>query len=267
MKSGVTSKKRKTTRNGQPSLRPGYAGGYSAEFQAMKGNTRDMTPHEGVMESEYLSTQYRRFWRSMAKVKVNFKKILQTLCQKRISFVLHGAYGIASWTGRPRSTHDVDILTKADKNFTRALNALKALYPKLEVREFGNVTAFFVPGETESVIDLCLPHRESDAVMIETAILIEKDNLKYRVPILEAALASKYGAMLNPLRDFLKKAQDAVDFSFMVKHSMKKTRTPIDLEKLYALGELIWPGSGGKEIRRLVEQVKAGNLPSITNGK
>jgi hypothetical protein len=160
----------------------------------------------------------------------------------------------------------VDILTKADKNFARALKAIKELYPKLEVREFGNLTAFFVPGETQSVIDLSLPHRESDAVMIETAILIEKDNLKYRVPILEAALASKYGAMLNPLRDYLKKTQDAVDFSFMVKHSMKKTRTPIDLEKLFGMGELIWPGGGGKEILRLVEQVKAGKLPSVNNG-
>ena len=265
MKTRATSKKHRGSRNGQ-TLRPGYAGGYSAEFQAMKCNTRDMTPHEGVMESEYLSTQYRRIWRSMAKVKINFKKILQTLCQKRISFVLHGAYGIASWTGRPRSTHDVDILAKADRNFTRALNALKELYPKLEVREFGNVTAFFVPGETESVIDLCLPHRESDVAMLETAIWVKDEGLKYRVPTLESALAAKYGAMLNPLRGPEKRGMDAVDFSFMVKHSMKKSRTPIDMEKLYALGELIWPGGGGKEILRLIEQVKAGKLPSVNNG-
>jgi hypothetical protein len=137
----------------------------------------------------------------------------------------------------------------------------------LEVREFGNVTAFFVPGETESVIDLCLPHRESDIAMLETAIWVKDEGFKYRVPNLEAALAAKYGAMLNPMRDADKRAVDAADFSFMVKHSMKKNRTPIDLDKLYAMGELIWPGGGGKEILRLVEQVKAGKLPSVDNGK
>ena len=34
--------------------------------------------------------------------------------------------------------------------------------------------------------------------------------------------------------------------------------TGIDLEKLEALGEKVWSGGGGKQILRLVEQVKAG---------
>jgi hypothetical protein len=52
--------------------------------------------------------------------------------------------------------------------------------------------------------------------------------------------------------------QDAVDFMQMVKHSLDRGRKPIDLAKLEALGEKVWPGGGGKEILRLVEQVKAG---------
>jgi len=39
---------------------------------------------------------------------------------------------------------------------------------------------------------------------------------------------------------------------------MDEGRQPIDLEKLEALGEKVWSGGGGKEILRLVEQVKAG---------
>jgi hypothetical protein len=48
----------------------------------------------------------------------------------------------------------------------------------------------------------------------------------------------------------------------------RKTRTLIDLDKLYALAQLMWPGGGGgKEIVRLIEQVKAGKLPGVNNGK
>jgi hypothetical protein len=50
---------------------------------------------------------------------------------------------------------------------------------------------------------------------------------------------------------------DAIDFSWMVKHSEDEGRQPIDLQELARLGELVWPGGGGAEILRFVEQVKA----------
>jgi hypothetical protein len=87
--------------------------------------------------------------------------------------------------------------------------------------------------------------------------------LRYRVPSLEAALANKYGAMLTPTRNPQKRAQDAVDFGWMVQHSLDEGRQPIDLPQLEVLGELVWPGGGGKEILRLVDQVKAGQLINL----
>ena len=44
----------------------------------------------------------------------------------------------------------------------------------------------------------------------------------------------------------------------MVGHSEDEGRKPIDLQRLEFLGEKAWPSGGGKEILRLVEQVKAG---------
>ncbi len=49
----------------------------------------------------------------------------------------------------------------------------------------------------------------------------------------------------------------------MVKHSTDDGRQPIDLDKLEALGEMVWPGGGGKEILRLVEEVNAGKVPNL----
>ena len=157
----------------------------------------------------------------------------------------------------------MDILVKGGRNQARAVNALKALYPELEVRNFTGVVAFFVPGETESVIDVTYPHRADNVVTLQTAVWIEDEGLRYRIPALEAALANKYGAMLSLNRDPLKRGQDAVDFSFMVRHSTDAGREPIDLEALAALGEKVWPGGGGKEILRLVEQVKSGQVPTV----
>jgi hypothetical protein len=107
------------------------------------------------------------------------------------------------------------------------------------------------------------PHRADNLATLRTALWIEEQGLRYRIPTLEAALANKYGAMLTRTRDPLKRMQDAVDFGQMVKHSMDQGREPIDLDRLAALGELVWPGGGGQEILRMVEQSKAGQVPTV----
>jgi hypothetical protein len=201
----------------------------------------------------------------MAESPVDLNQILWTLQRKKIPFVLTGAHAIGGWTGRPRDTHDVDILVKAGRNHNRAVKAIKELYPQLEVRVLFGITAFFIPGEKQSVIDVTYPHRADNQATLETAIWVEGPvpGLKYRIPTLEAALANKYGAMLALSRDPQKRALDAVDFGWMVRHSLDEGQQPIDLKKLASLGELVWPGGGGEEILRLVEQVKAGQPVSV----
>src|SRR5262245_476839 len=151
-----------------------------------------------------------------------------------------GAHGISGWTGRPRATKDVDILVKAGRNHARAVNALRALYPELEVRSFAGVTGFFLPGETDSLIDVPYPHRADIEETLRTAIWVEDGPRRYRVPTLEAALANKYGAMFTLNRDMIKRGQDSLDFAAMVKHSTDEGRQPIDLEELRELGEKVW---------------------------
>jgi hypothetical protein len=47
----------------------------------------------------------------------------------------------------------------------------------------------------------------------------------------------------------------------MVLHSADEGRTPLDLDLLQALAEMVWPGGGGDEILRLVDQVRRGEIP------
>jgi hypothetical protein len=196
---------------------------------------------------------------------VDLDTILQTLQAKKIPFVLTGAHGISGWTGRPRATKDVNILVKAGRNQARAVKVLRALYPSLEVRQFTGVTAFFLPGEKASLLDVTYPHRPDLEETLRTAIWVGERAHRYRIPALEAALVNKYGAMLTLSRDPGKRAQDAVDFFYMVKHATEEEQRPIDPEKLSDLGEKVWPGSGGAEIVRLVEEARGGKVPTINS--
>ena len=230
------------------------------EWEKAKAARRSIDHNDAVQESFFLQKQYRSLWSSrMAASPVDLNEVLRTLIRKKIPFVLTGAHAIGGWTGRPRDTFDVDILVKGGRNYARAVNAIKALYPELEARDFAGVTGFFVPGEKQAVIDVTYPHRADIEETLATAIWTEDEarGLRYRIPSLEAALANKYGAMVTPSRDPGKRAFDVGDFTWMVKHSLDEGQQPIDLRKLAALGEKVWPGGGGEEILRLVERVKA----------
>ncbi len=190
---------------------------------------------------------------------VDLNQILRTLNAKKICYVLTGGYGITGWTGRAQATVDVDILVKTGRSHSRTVHVLKDLYPQLVIAHLPGLAAFLVPGDKVSVIDVLYPLRRDLEETLAHPIWTEdrRRGLRYRVPALEMALANKYGAMRSTIRDLAKRHQDSADFGFMVKHSLDEGRQPIDLDKLQALGEMVWPGGGGAEILRLVEQVKA----------
>ena len=75
----------------------------------------------------------------------------------------------------------------------------------------------------------------------------------HRIPDLEMALVSKFAAITSPIRDRLRKMQDATDFAEMAVHNKKA----IDLKKLQRLAELVYSG-GSKEIKELIEDIAAG---------
>jgi hypothetical protein len=227
-------------------------------WEAMKATRRALGHAEAVRESAFLSARWQSLWGRRTAIQVDLRQLIRTLNAKKIPFVLTGAQAIGGWTGRPRATKDVDLLVKPGRNLARAVKAVRELYPRLEVRQFAGVWAFFVPGEKDSVIDVTYPHRADLEETLAHPVWVEDRGLRYRIPALEAALANKYGAMLTPTRNLGKRATDVADFTNMVLHSLDEGQQPIDLQRVAALGEKVWPGGGGEEILRLVEQVKAG---------
>lgn len=237
------------------------------EWEAMKATRRSISHHAAVAESARITKLQWGLMGKMDAAAVELGPILKTLTRKRIPFVLTGTHGIGGWTGRPRATHDIDLLVKAGRNHARVVKAIKELYPQLEVRVFQTLTAFFVPGERESVIDVALAYRPDNAETLAHPVWTEdkKLGIRYRIPALENALANKYGAMMSVTRESRKRRQDILDFELMIKHSMDEGQEPIDLERLEALGELVWPGSGAKELLRLVQRVKDGGIIELSS--
>lgn len=234
------------------------------DMEALEALRRPLNPQAAVAEVAYLSTQYREMWGRMAQFTVDLRRVLRTLADKKIPFVLTGAHGIAAWTGRPRATYDVDLLVKAGRNHARAVKAIAALYPELEVKALSHLTAFLVPGEDQSVIDVSLPYRADNEATLQEAVWVKDRGLAYRIPSLECALANKYGAMVSVTRPVAKRAQDLADFMLMVQHSTDPGRAPIDRARLHKLGEKVWSGGGGDEILHFVDETLAGSIPTLT---
>ena len=193
------------------------------------------------------------------QAKIELRKILRALNDKKIRYVLTGAHALGGWTGDPRATHDVDILVRAGRTQARAVKAIHELYPQLEMRTFYGVIGFFVPGDKRSVIDVTYPHRADIEETLAHPVWVNDAGLRYRIPSLEAALANKYGAMLTLSRNILKRLQDAVDFAKVAEHSFEEGSKSIDLDRLRFLGDMVWPEGGGDEILRLVEGIRQGH--------
>src|SRR5262249_26632713 len=155
-------------RSGNPIGLPGLP-----EWEAVEAQRRPLTHAAAAAECGQLSERYRTMWHKRAAGMVDLRDILRTLRVKKVPFVLTGAYGISGWTGRPRATQDLNILVKSGRNHARAVKALRELNPGLEVRTFAGVTGFFLPGETQSLIDVTYPHRVDLEETLATAVWVE----------------------------------------------------------------------------------------------
>jgi len=65
----------------------------------------------------------------------------------------------------------------------------------------------------------------------------------HRIPIIEAACASKFAALVSPYREWERKQQDAVD----LRSIMVPNHATLDRRLLQLLGDLVYP-DGGKEL-------------------
>ena len=166
-------------------------------------------------------------------------------------WVLMGLHGIVGYIADPRATQDVDVLVGI-RDRGRAMKAILAAWPTLQVHERPEVLRFIDPNELDLtgaakvVIDIMLPRDEVYKAILNDCVLIQEPT-QHHIPTLEAALVAKYAAMISLLRVYEKKVQDSLDFRLIA----KPNREAINLLELHRLAEHVYLGAGDEIIRFL----------------
>jgi hypothetical protein len=198
-------------------------------------------------------TSYTKLHQRKAAMDVTPQEVVDALNGAGVTdWVLMGLHGYVGYMPNPRATQDVDILVSYGSR-TRAKKAIATHWPALIVRELSQVTRFLDPldldsdGQPKPVVDLMHPWSPFQELILKEYVIVDNET-QHRIPTLEAALASKYAAIISPYRDREKKEYDAGDFRGLVRANRDRIRSG-DLNRLAAL---IWEG-GAEDIERFVQ--------------
>lgn len=217
----------------------------------------------GIRKSSMLTSDYRkRFRRGI--VDVTPEEVIACMIESKIrNWVLMGLHGYVGYLPMPRATQDVDVMVAFSEKLVAA-KAIETRWPMLkrinleQVVRFMDDTDLDPEGKPKPVIDLMLPWGQFQRTILKDHVIRDKETGS-RYPTIEAALASKYAALVSPFRSTDKKGQDSVDFSRIVKANSKL----IDRDRLRALGDQVWE-RGGDEVLHFVDQILDGkSLPGL----
>jgi hypothetical protein len=168
------------------------------------------------------------------------------------NWVLMGLHGYVGYMPNPRATQDVDIMVPYSSR-PKAMKAIATRWPELLVHELSQVTRFLDPidldaqGKPKPIVDLMHPWSPFQELILKEFVVVDPET-QHRLPTLEAALVSKYAALVSPYRDREKREYDAGDFRRLVRANCERIRT----DDLRRLAGLVWEG-GADEIGGFIE--------------
>jgi hypothetical protein len=209
--------------------------------------------HAYAVRKSSLLTNYIKRHQRKAAMDISPQEVVDVINAAGIKeWVLMGLHGYVGYMPEPRATQDIDILVP----FTARAKARKAIasrWPELIVRELSQVTRFLDPldrgpdGQPKPIVDIMHPWSPFQEVILKEYVVVDEET-QHRLPTLEAALVSKYAAILSPFRGREKKEYDAGDFRRLVRANRDRIRT----DDLRRLAGLVWDG-GADEIERFVQ--------------
>ena len=254
--------------NSQGPASPSNAEFYTPAFLEMRrrafeqaGGPRDLDKfdpklpagHAYAIRKSTLLTSYTKRHQRKAAMDITPQDVIDVLNSANVKgWVLMGLHGYVGYMPDPRATQDVDIMVPYSRR-AQAKKAIAERWPELVVREISQVTRFLDPldldpqGQPKPAIDLMHPWSPFQELILKEYVVVDEET-QHRLPTLEAALVSKYAAMLSPHRDRDKKEQDAVDFRRLVRANRDHIRND-DLRRLAAL---VWEG-GADDSERFIQ--------------
>ena len=206
----------------------------------------------GIRLSTRLTSDYRQTHRKDA-MDVKPQEVIDCLVNAGVkNWLLMGLHGYVGYLPMPRATQDVDIMVPYSQK-QRSVKAISASWPTLKITELSQVVRFKDPGDLDAsgepkpVIDIMLPFGPYQEEIIKHHVIVDPQTGN-RLPTIEAAIVSKYAAVVSPYRSFDKKEQDAVDLRRLI----KANHQTINREALVELAALVWE-NGRAEIEKFIE--------------
>ncbi|MEO8494706.1 MAG: hypothetical protein ABI614_06530 [Planctomycetota bacterium] len=213
----------------------------------------------GIRISVSITSNYRQTHRKDA-MDIKPQDVIDVLVATGITkWVLMGLHGYVGYLPQPRATQDVDVLIgQSDRK--RAVKAVHEAWPMLVIEELEPVVRFkdpadcFNDGRPKPVIDLMLAWSKlNEAILKEKGYVVLDEQSQHFIPTVEAALASKYAALISDYRDRDKKEYDAGDFRRIARANYDL----VQRDALRRLGDLVWEG-GGAEVEEFLELANRG---------
>lgn len=224
----------------------GFAGVDDTDPKAPSGHAY------GLWVSSRLTSDYRKRLRR-GIVDVTPEEVIAVMNDAKIqNWCLMGLHGYVGYLPMPRATQDVDVMVPYSQK-SRAAKAVGDRWPMLSRVDLSQVVRFLddtdidPEGNAKPVIDVMLPWGKFQETILEKCVILDAKT-KSRYPMVEAALASKYAALISPNRSRDKKEQDAVDFRRIVRANHERARE----ELLRELADQIWE-KGGDDIMRFID--------------
>jgi len=213
--------------------------------------TKPVGHASGMQTSVRIVRSYRKTHRAGSQ-NVEPDEVIEVLRSAGVErWVLMGLHGYVGYLPQPRATQDVDVLVHRDE-LESATAAILRKWPALQPEFLPVVTRFRDPGEIaidgemKQVIDLMLPSDKCYEAVLESHYRIDRQT-GHRLPVIEAACASKFSAMISPYRKRTRKHFDAGDLRSMMETNHKQ----LDRDLLAMLGDLIYPGGGAELLEYL----------------
>jgi len=204
-----------------------------------------------IHKSIWLTSEFRKTHRKGA-MNITPQEVIEVLVAAGVkNWVLMGLHGYVGYMPEPRATQDVDVMVPTSQR-KRAQRAIAEKWPKLVIQELSQVVRFKDPadldaeGNPKPVVDLMLPWSPFQEDILKKYVVVDGET-GHRLPTVEAALVSKYAAMISVFRDRGKKEYDAADFRRIVRANHDR----LDDDALSHLAALVWE-NGAEEIERFI---------------
>lgn len=180
----------------------------------------------GIRTSTRLTSYYRQTHRRNAVDATPQEVIDCIVAANVINWVLIGLHGYVGYMPMPRATQDVDIMVPYSQK-EKAVKAIAERWPMLEKRSLSQVVRFMDRGDPDEVgnpkpvIDIMLPWSEFQKTILLDHVLIDPESGN-RIPTIEAAIVSKYAALISPHRNIDKREYDAGDMRRIIKANLTR---------------------------------------------